>query len=122
MKLATIRVDGGHRAARIDGAPGLVQIEVVGDVVVDTDNPEVTAPRYRYRSLESFDVTGPMAVAGMAASTGTERKIEDSLNRTAAPAPVSNPLEGGSIPVTPAPAASPASGAADPLSVPAKKQ
>ncbi len=61
-------------------------------------------------------------LAALAASTGTERKIEDSLNRTAAPAPVSNPLEGGSIPVTPAPAASPASGAADPLSVPAKKQ
>ena len=65
-------------------------------------------------------------LAALAASTGTERTIEDSLNRTAAPAPgtppVSNPLEGGSIPVTPAPAASPASGATDPLSVPAKKQ
>lgn len=67
-------------------------------------------------------------LAALAASTGSDRPIEDTLNRSTAPQqgvpPVSNPLEGGSIPVTPgpAPAAPPAAGAADPLAVPAKKQ
>lgn len=54
-------------------------------------------------------------LAALAASTGTERKIEDNLNRStlpAQPAPV-NPLDGG---VAPAPAAP-----ADPLA-PAPKQ
>jgi preprotein translocase subunit SecG len=67
-------------------------------------------------------------LAALAASTGSDRPIEDTLNRSAIPQqgvpPVSNPLDGGAIPVTPgpAPAASPEAGAADPLAVPTKKQ
>jgi preprotein translocase subunit SecG len=64
-------------------------------------------------------------LAALAASTGTERKIEDSLNRSAVPVngapPVSNPLEGGSIPDAPAPTGASAPTSNDPLSVPAKK-
>lgn len=63
-----------------------------------------------------------ITLAALAAASGTERRIEDSLNRSTVPAQTApaNPLEGGSIPVTPAPAASPAAGT-DPLSVPAKQ-
>lgn len=63
-------------------------------------------------------------LAALAAGSGNDRQIEDTLNRSAipqsAPAP-SNPLEGS---VAPAPAAStvPAPGGLDPLGAPAKKQ
>lgn len=68
-------------------------------------------------------------LAALAAGTGSDRPIEDTLNRSAAPvqglppAAPANPLDGGSIPVQPAPAssASPASGGLDPLAVPAKQ-
>lgn len=60
-------------------------------------------------------------LAALAASNGSDRKIEDSLNRSTAPVqqvPV-NPLGGGASPAAPAPAAPTG---ADPLSVPAPKQ
>ncbi len=47
-----------------------IQVEVVGDVVVDTGNPDVVAPRYRYRSLESFDVAGVMAATTLGGGVG----------------------------------------------------
>ncbi|HQV02671.1 MULTISPECIES: preprotein translocase subunit SecG [unclassified Novosphingobium] len=75
--------------------------------------------------LATLFVGMSILLAALAASTGSDRPIEDTLNRSAIPQgaqPASNPLEGGSIPVTPTPAASPTPGAADPLSVPAKKQ
>ena len=67
-------------------------------------------------------------LAALAASTGADKPIEDTLNRSAipeqtlpqqAPAPV-NPLGDGAQPA-PAGAASPAAGAADPLQAPAKQ-
>ena len=72
-------------------------------------------------------VTLSIVLAALAAGSGDDRKIEDTLNRSAipqgAPAPV-NPLEGGVVPVQPAPAANatPATGGLDPLGAPAKKQ
>jgi hypothetical protein len=45
-----------------------IQIAVVGDIVIDTGNPEVPAPVYRYASLEAFDVTGITLATGVAAS------------------------------------------------------
>ena len=76
--------------------------------------------------LATLFVGMSILLAALAASTGSDRPIEDQLNRSAipqqGPAPVSNPLEGGSVPVTPgpAPAAAP-SGAADPLAGAAKQ-
>lgn len=69
-------------------------------------------------------VTLSIALAALAASRGGDRQIEDTLNRSSAPAqsappPVTNPLQANPVP---APAASPAAGAIDPLSQPAKKQ
>ena len=67
-------------------------------------------------------------LAALAASSGADKPIEDTLNRSAipeqslpqqAPAPV-NPLGDGAQPA-PAGAASPAAGAVDPLQAPAKQ-
>ncbi|MGE8140802.1 preprotein translocase subunit SecG [Novosphingobium sp. NPDC080210] len=58
-------------------------------------------------------------LAALAASNGTDRQIEDSLNRSSVPsqpAPI-NPLGGGTVPAGPA-----APAGADPLSAPAPKQ
>ena len=69
--------------------------------------------------LAAAFVSLSILLAALAASNGTDRKIEDSLNRSTAPvqqAPA-NPLGGGSSPAAPA-----APAGADPLSVPAPKQ
>ena len=64
-------------------------------------------------------VTLSILLAALAASNGTDRRIEDSLNRSVAPvqpAPA-NPLGGSASPAAPAVPAG-----ADPLSAPAPKQ
>ena len=65
-------------------------------------------------------VTLSILLAALAAGSSSERTIEDTLNRSVAPAPV-NPLGGGAAPVVPAPGSAPA-GSADPLGAPAPKQ
>lgn len=64
-------LDGGKRGEPVWKEKPLqshIQIAVVGDVVIDTGNPEVQAPVYRYASLEAFDVTGITLATGVAAS------------------------------------------------------
>lgn len=69
--------------------------------------------------LAATFVTLSIILAALAASNGSDRPIEDSLNRSVAPvqqAPA-DPLSGGAVPASPA-----APSGADPLSIPAPKQ
>jgi preprotein translocase subunit SecG len=75
-------------------------------------------------------VTLSIVLAALASQSGGDRQIEDTLNRTVAPAQLSppgvvDPLQGGAQPAAPAasPAASPApaNGGLDPLGAPAKQ-
>ncbi len=82
----------------------------------------------RFTAILAFlFVTLSIVLAALAAGNGDDRKIEDTLNRSAipqsAPAPT-NPLGGGVAPAPSAPAASasPAPSGLDPLGAPAKKQ
>ncbi|MFP5396293.1 MAG: preprotein translocase subunit SecG [Alphaproteobacteria bacterium] len=66
--------------------------------------------------LATAFVTLSIVLAALAAANGTDRRIEDSLNRSAVPvqqAPA-NPLGGTAVPAAPA--------GADPLGAPAPKQ